>query len=83
MDISVFITNTVAFVIEAATTLLGSLPGVFEDVIGLLYDPVGEAFTPLGGILVATAGFALAWAAVRLIVSYVGKLLNATRGGRR
>lgn len=75
------ITDLVTEVIDAATALLGNLGTIFTGVFELVY--VGDAFTVFGQIIVATAGFALAWAGVRLILSYVGKLLNATRGGRR
>lgn len=75
------ITDLITAVIGAATDLLGSLTTVFDDVFTLIYT--GGVFTSFGDLLVGAAGFALAWAGINFILTYVGKLLNASRGGRR
>jgi hypothetical protein len=75
------ITDLVTELVSAATALIGELGSVFTNVFSIFYD--GADFTLIGQVIVATAGFALAWAGVRLVLTYVGKLLNASRGGRR
>jgi hypothetical protein len=75
------ITEIVTGLLSAATELLGALPQVFDNVVGLIYFD-GE-LSNLGMIIVATAGFALAWAGIRFIFSFVQKLLGRTRGGAR
>jgi hypothetical protein len=75
------IVEIVTQLLDAATELLGALPTVFDNVVGLIY--ADEALTNLGMIIVATAGFALAWAGIRFIFSFVQKLLGRTRGGAR
>ena len=79
------ITDIVTDLIDASTTLLGSLGEVFEGVVTLLYNDDGGAFalTNLGILIVATAGFALAWAGIRFIFGFVNRLLSKTRGGAR
>lgn len=74
--INVIITDLV----DAASTLLGSLSAVFDDVVSLVYS--GSTLTNLGTIIVATAGFALAWAGIRFIFGFVNRLLNKSRAGR-
>ena len=75
------IVEIVTGLLDAATELLGALPTVFDNVVGLIY--ADDALTNLGMIIVATAGFALAWAGIRFIFSFVQKLLGRTRGGAR
>jgi hypothetical protein len=75
------ILELIAGVVTAATGLLTALPEVFDGVFSVIYAD-GD-FTQFGLVIISTAGFALAWAGVRLILTYVGKLLSATRGGRR
>jgi len=75
------ITEIVTGLLDASTELLGALPQVFDNVVGLIYFD-GE-LSNLGMIIVATAGFALAWAGIRFIFSFVQKLLGRTRGGAR
>lgn len=77
------VTELVSQIVGAAIQLLSSLTDVFDAVFGIVYDPIADNFTVFGNVLVMTAGFALAWAGIRLILSYIGKLLNSTRGGRR
>jgi hypothetical protein len=74
------IVEIVTQVLDAATELLGALPTVFDNVVGLIYS--NDALTNLGMIIVATAGFALAWAGIRFIFGFVNRLLSKTRAGR-
>lgn len=76
------ITTIVTDLLDAATELLGALPQVFDNVVGLIYDSANDALTNLGMIIVATAGFALAWAGIRFIFGFVNRLLSKTRAGR-
>jgi hypothetical protein len=73
----------VSVIVEAATTLLGSLGTVFSTVIELLFDFENELITDLGVILLITAGFSLAYAGIRFVFGLVSRLTGATRGGAR
>jgi len=75
------ITDLITGLIDAAQGLLGALPQTFADVFAIVYD--GTDFTLFGQVLVAAAGFSLAWAGISFILTYVTKLLTASRGGRR